>query len=452
MRAPSVPRILALVALTATSLAATSLAAQQLRDRLSELFIFSEGGEVLFLGGSGDPGNPETIRLHGEHFVPAAVESNASVIAFLTNSISGTVGNLPVSASSGGATFRFEAGAPVRTSISAGPVLGERAQTLGRGRLFLGLSRTGIAFRTLRGVPIDQLAFTFTHANVDFPNCDAIFGGDCSLLGTPTFENETIDLTLALELDLHVTSFLVTYGVSDRVDVGVVLPFVETSLRGRSEAQIIPFGGDATPPHFFAGTPDAPILTASRFTEGSASGLGDVAARIKVNLRHAEPVSLALLAEGRFPTGSEDDLLGSGGFSGRGLAIVSARFGDFSPHANVGYQYRGKDRDTDAFLVTAGFDQLLAPWATFAADLVSEFQVGTGRLRVPPAVVVEAPYRRTIRASTVPARRDDLINAALGIKLTAAAGLAAVANAAWPLNRGGLRPDVIWTVGLEYSL
>jgi hypothetical protein len=24
-------------------------------------------------------------------------------------------------------------------------------------------------------------------------------------------------------------------------------------------------------------------------------------------------------------------------------------------------------------------------------------------------------------------------------------------NGAWPLNRGGLRPDVLWTLGLEYN-
>jgi hypothetical protein len=26
-----------------------------------------------------------------------------------------------------------------------------------------------------------------------------------------------------------------------------------------------------------------------------------------------------------------------------------------------------------------------------------------------------------------------------------------LANGAWPLNRGGLRADVIWSVGLEYG-
>ena len=175
---------------------------QHLRDELSDLFIFGAGQDPLFLGGTGDPNNPESVRIHGDHFVPAAVASNGTVISFLTNSIGSNVANVPVSATSGGSTFSFEGGVPVRTSTSAGPVFGERAQTLGRGRVLAGLSRTGVQFKTLRGVDLDNLNFTFTHANSDFEGCDSIAGGDCSLLGVPTLENETIGLNLALDVKL----------------------------------------------------------------------------------------------------------------------------------------------------------------------------------------------------------------------------------------------------------
>jgi hypothetical protein len=431
-------------------LLSTPLHGQHLRDQLSQLFIFGGGDEPLFLGGSGDPNNPEAIRIHGSHFVPAAVASNATVISFLTNSIGSNVANVPASAASGGATFSFQGGVPVRTSTSAGPIFAERAQTLGRGRVLATVTRTGAQFKTFRGVGLDNMKFTFTHANVNFPGCDSIAGGDCSLLGVPTLENETIDLSLALDVNLTVTSFLLTYGITDRIDIGVVLPLVTTSLRGTSNAQINPFG---PPPavHFFGGTPTNPVLTASRFVEGSSTGIGDVVARVKVNLHRADPVSVALLADTRFPTGSEDDLLGSGAFAARGLAIVSARFGNFSPHANVGYLYRGGQFETDAVLGTVGFDHLLAPWATLAVDVISEFQVGNSPLQLPAPVEIQAPYHRTIIPSTIPDRRDDLVNGSIGVKLTAVAGLTVIANTLWPLNRGGLRPDVIWTAGLEYN-
>jgi hypothetical protein len=440
-------RVLLTIAL---ALVAGPAQAQHLRDRLSDLFIFGSGESPLVLGGTSDPSNPEAIRIHGNHFVPAAVASNGTIISFLTNSIGSNVANVPVSATSGGTTFSFQGGVPTRTSTSAGPIFGERAQTLGRGRVLAGLSRTGVRFKTLRGVDLDHLRFTFTHANSDFPGCDSIAGGDCSLLGVPTLENETIDLNLALDIDLTVTGFLLTYGVTDRVDIGVALPLVSVSLNGTSNAQVNPFG---PPPavHFFGGTPDNPILTASRSVEGSTTGLGDVDGRVKINLRRAEPLSVAVLGDVRFPTGSESNLLGSGAFAARGLAILSARFGNFSPHANVGYLYRGGQFETDAVLATAGFDHLLAPWATLAIDVISQLQVGESPLQVPGPVEIQAPYHRTIIPTVIPDTRDDIVDGSVGVKLTAAPGLTVVGNSEWSLNHGGLRPDVIWTAGVEYN-
>jgi hypothetical protein len=439
-----------LVLATLVLLAGRPVQAQHLRDRLSDLFIFGSGDSPLVLGGTSDPSNPDSIRIHGNHFVPAAVASNGTVISFLTNSIGSNVANVPVSATSGGTTFSFQAGVPTRTSTSAGPVFGERAQTLGRGRILAGLSRTGIHFKTLRGVDLNHIRFTFTHANSDFPGCDSIAGGDCSLLGVPALENETIDLDLALDVRLTVTGFLLTYGLSDRIDVGIALPLVSVSLDGSSTAQITPFG---PPPavHFFGGTPDNPILSATRSISGSTTGLGDVDARVKVNLRQAEPLSVAILSDVRFPTGSESNLLGSGAFAVRGLAILSARFGAFSPHANLGYLYRGGEFETDAVLATAGFDHLLAPWATLAIDLISQLQVGDSPLQVPGPVEIQAPYHRTITPTLIPDERDDVVDGSVGLKLTAAKGLTLVGNGEWSLNRGGLRPDVIWTAGLEYN-
>jgi hypothetical protein len=441
---------LALLTIALVLLRTTPVHAQHLRDQLAQLFIFGGGDEPLFLGGTADPSNPQGVRIHGSHFIPSAVAGNATVIAFLTNSIGSNVANLPVSAASGGSTFSFQGGAPVRTSTSTGPIFAERAQTLGRGRVLATATRSGVQFKTFRGVDLDNARFTFTHSNVDFPGCDALFKGDCSLLGVPNFENETIDLNLGLDVDLSVTSFLLTYGITDRIDIGVVVPLVTTSLRGNSTAQINEFG---PPPavHFFGGTPENPVLTASRFVEGSSTGLGDVVARVKVNLYRGDPVSVALLGDTRFPTGSDDDLLGSGAFAERGLGIVSAHFGNFSPHGNVGYVHRGGDFENDAFLATLGFDHLMAPWATLAVDVISEFGVGDSPLQLPTPVVMEAPVRRTIVPSSIPDRRDDLVNGSIGVKLTAVAGLTFIANTLWPLNRGGLRPDVIWTAGLEYN-
>lgn len=429
-------------------LTAPSLDAQGLRDKIAQLFIFADGKDPLFLGGTA--GSDSATALHADHFVPAAVADNGTLISFIGSAISQNIATLPVSATSGGSTFRFEGGVPVATSGSPGPVFGERALTLGRGRVFVGANVSRLHFETLRGVRLDDVEMTFTHENVTGPQCDSIVGASCAPYGVPTHENDVITLRLALDMDMTVTSFFLSFGLADRVDIGVVLPIVSTSLRGTSDAQISPFGGTIAQ-HFFGGTAANPVLSTSRFVEGSATGVGDIAARVKVNVNRSDRTNFSLLGDVRFPTGSEDDLLGSGHLAARGLGILSARFGAFSPHANVGYLFRSGDSQNNAVLATVGFDHLMAPWATMAVDLVSELQVGEGKLRLPGPVTYEEPFRRTINVTNIPNERDDLINGSFGFKFTTRSGITLVANTLWPLNRGGLRPNVLWTAGLEYN-
>ena len=123
--------------------------------------------------------------------------------------------------------------------------------------MFVGANINRLHFETLRGVNMHDIEMTFTHENVTGPVCDSIVGQSCTPYGVPTHENDVIDLRLTLDLDMTVTSFFVTFGLLDRVDIGVVLPIVSTSLRGNSFAQIVPFGG-TTAQHFFGGTPANP--------------------------------------------------------------------------------------------------------------------------------------------------------------------------------------------------
>ncbi|MEO7501687.1 MAG: hypothetical protein ABIW94_03520 [Gemmatimonadaceae bacterium] len=431
--------------------ATTSVAqGQGLRDKITELFIFGPGLDPLFLAGSASPNNPASIQAHGSHFIPAATASNASVIDFITEAISGSVANLPIGSTSGGETFRFVAGLPVVTSTSAGPIFAERAQTLGRGRLLAGVSRSGFRFSTLRGVNMNNINLSFTHQNVDFAGCSAQFGNDCAKMGVPVLENDVINFRLSIDLDVTVTSTYLTYGLTDRFDVGVVVPIVQTEFRGESEAHVVPFGG-TTAAHFFSGTPSDPVLSARRQSEGSAWGLGDVAVRLKENIRDTPTTSFALLLDARFPTGSSEDELGSGSFASRGLAVFTSRYGNFSPHANVGYLYRAGALQNDAVLGTVGFDHRMANSVTLAADLVSELQVGENKLHLPQPVEYDAPFKRTVRVTDIPDTRDDIVNGSFGFKVSPAKNVTGVLNALFPLNRGGMRADLIYTAGIEYN-
>jgi hypothetical protein len=425
--------------------------AQGLREKIADLFIFASGQDPLFLAGTADPNNPASIRAHGSHFVPSAVSENGSIIAFLTTAIGGNVANAPIGSTSGGETFHFEGGVPVRTSTSAGPIFAERGQTLGKGRTVVGIGRTSSHLSSLRGVNLNDIEGFFTHENVNFAGCDSAQAGlACKLMGVPLLENDVMQFKLNLDIGVNVTPVYATYGVTDNFDVSLVVPIVSTSLHGASNAQIIPFGGP-TAAHFFSGTPSNPVLSANRSVDGSATGLGDVAVRAKLNIHHSPRSDVALLGEARFATADADQLLGAGEFSSRGLAIVSARFGSFSPHLNTGFSYRAGGNQNHAILGTFGFDDLLADYVTLAADLVTELQVGRSKLNLPQPVHYDYPFIRTIDPTSIPDIADDIVNGSFGFKFSLPQGFTLVTNALVPLNRGGLRANSTLTLGLEFA-
>ena len=410
-------------------LAAAQLPAQGLKNELEQLFVFGSCGQPLCLDVPG---------AHGNHFIESVQQGNATVIGFVTGAVAKSASNTPVSSTSSGATFSIVNGLPVRTSTSAGPVFAERAQTLGKGRLFVGANVSDIHYSTLNGVPTDNLEFTFAHQDVGAPG-----------LGNPTFENDVIRMQLALDLNLTVASVFATYGLTDFLDVGVAVPFVRVGLRGSSIARIDPFTFPT--PHHFAGTDSAPVLSASRNVDASASGIGDVVGRIKVNLGQGRRGGVALLTEIRFPSGSAQNLLGSGSVSVRGIGIASVQFGNFAVHGNGGYVMRSGELQNDAILMTAGFDNLMTPWSTVAFDLISEWSIGPPKFTLPGDIHFVEPVVRDVPATSIPNRSEDRLDASLGLKFNLRSGTVLMTNAIIPLRHASLQPNFVWTGGLEFS-
>jgi hypothetical protein len=415
--------------------AVVPLSAQTLSDNISDLFVFGDCGTPLCLDVDPDE--------HGRHFIPAIEDAQGNMLSFLTNSIGVAVSNAPISAATSGAIWgKSETGLPVRTATSAGPLYAERAQTLGKGHILFGATVSGFKFTSIRNVPLDGLIFDFAHQDTG--------DGD---LGNPPFENDIFEVRTNLDVNLFVATGVLTYGLLDMVDVGVAVPLVRTSLDGVSNAQILPAVENT--PHQM-GTPANPSLTDGTTTTGSATGLGDIAGRLKVRLAQGERTGFAILGEVRFPTGKEEDLLGLGEVSVRGMGVVSGRYGGFGPHLNLGFLYRGSDLQNNSFLATAGFDQLLGSWATFAADVITAWQVGDTKLRQPAPVVLNTPLgggtsARIIPLSNIPESKDNVIQGSLGFKFTAPSGFTVITNALIPIRRGYLQPDVAWTAGVEYS-
>jgi hypothetical protein len=420
--------------------------AQDLRKLIEDgLFRFGDCDEPLCLNSS------VTLGQHGNHYVAGAQGGASALLKFLSGAIAVGVSNVPISTATSGITFSIVGGTPVPTSSSAGPIIGERVQTLGRGRFLLGANVTGVQFTTVRGVPLDNLSFTFTHENICRPDgapppCTGV--AIDSAMGSPGFENDVIEVNTSINLKLQVASLYLTYGLLDRVDVGVAIPLVRADLTGGSIARLVPFSFPT--PHFF-GTPADPQFQAGARIGGTATGIGDIAGRFKANLGRRDR-GLALLAEARFPTGDEKDFLGAGHFAMRGLAIASVRMGDFTPHLNVGYLYRNSNQVTDAVLTTAGFDQLLAPWATLAVDVIGQWQATGSPLTLPDsAPPYSLPVPRRVTPTNIPTQPDNIVDGSVGFKFLTRGGITIVTNALIPLNDGGMRGRLAWTGGLEYN-
>ena len=214
-------------------LSSVPLQAQHLRDKLSDLFIFGSGQSPLDAGWNqrsiqsrvhSHPWKPLRSRRGGQQWDGHLVSDEFDRQQCGQRARERHQRRLDVQLSGRGADsdVHFRGTDLRRTGTDARP------------RTYLAsLTRTGVHFKTLRGVDLNHVNFIFTHANSDFPGCDSISGGDCSLLGVPALENETIDLNLALDVRLNVTGLVLAYGVTDRIDVGVALPLVSVSLAGR---------------------------------------------------------------------------------------------------------------------------------------------------------------------------------------------------------------------------
>ncbi|MEW6752239.1 MAG: hypothetical protein AB1505_14850, partial [Candidatus Latescibacterota bacterium] len=448
-------------AVVAAALPPSSSSGQSLKSDLQGVFDevlkpTNEGGRLVLTGAQG---------AHGRHYLPSSVEASAATIRAFSSFLSANISSFPLGSTAAGMTFDFSGGAPVGTTTSLGPIFTERAQTVGRGRLNVGLNVSYLNLRKLRGVDTEDIRFTFFHDDVGGPGDIPPELHPSGVTGDDPSGNELDHIDLFMNMDLNATlaAFYVAYGVTDRLDVGVAVPYVTMSLDADPVARMNPLSVlsrgyqdtvttiNATPLHFW-GSADSPLLTYdARPVRQNAVGLGDLALRAKYNLLRGQGVDVAGLVEYRPPTGNEDDFLGAGAHSLRGQVIVSAIRGDFSPHLNLGYDIRGSEFDRNEVELFTGYDQKIGEGLTLAVDFLGEFEVGSAdeASDFPQTVRVQgsgafARFTEVVSLTSVPNRaRDHTLNGSFGLRFRPRADLTVVGNVLVPLNDGGIRSSAI---------
>ena len=264
---------------------------------------------------------------HAAHFNSAFQSDFRLVNIALTSQLT----SVPLPSPASGFTYQFDpsTGTFVRSTRSFGPILSDRAETIGKGRLAFGFSHQFFSFDHLDGVSLAAVPAVFRHDAFETG------GGRTDVVSTVN----TIEATVS-----QFTGAL-TYGVTDRVDLSLAVPIVRTRLSLMSNATIIRLGtGSNVPVHYFQ---DPAALggygsTHQYFAEGAAGGVGDLVLRTKTTLMREGTRALAAGLDVRLPTGDEQNLLGAGAAGLRPFAAFSSSYGAFAPHANVAYQWNGR--------------------------------------------------------------------------------------------------------------
>lgn len=337
----------------------------------------------------------------------------------------------PIPSASGAFSFVLEPefDAYVRVPQSLGPSFAERAQTLGRGTITFSTSYSRIDFDTLEGDSLRRLRSSQPALSESF--LQQLPAGDQAIA-----RDNLLDTELDLRLSTDLMFLGVAYGVTDTIDVSAALSINHVRMRGRATAVIRDPNGDggvyfsAKQPGLVSGGSSLECETDFRCAQdsfsASAFGTGDIFLRSKWRFLTSEWADLAVSGVLTLPTGNADDFLGFHDVTFTPWLIASKSFGRVSPHLNLGYSLRTGNDISQAQWI-AGADVRATGWLTLAADFLG--------------------YHDDTRDGI----NDDVIQSALGAKLNPFGQWVIGATCQLPLNRDGVRADVIYSVQLEHT-
>ena len=448
--------------------------------------------------GSGT-GAPLLANGHQAHFAGDFLSSFGPI----NEAVGIQVSQLPIASPASGIMFVYDSSlktfAP-STEESLGPILGERAGTIGRRKLYLDFSYQYFNFSSIDGQKINNLPAVFKHRPFippPFAPCPNQTGLTGAYAGSTCFVRDYIQTTTNISLIVNQYTLYATYGLTSHLDFSVVVPILDVRMKATSNATIVsnyPFAPNI--PSFPGGVfhqfnpsvvtscgPVQPCLQATFPNSGTgvpnpgtAAGIGDVVFRGKYEVYRGERVGVALGLDVRAPTGDEENFLGSGawGFKPFGIISYSARV---SPHAVIGYEANGnsilagnfvgptatnaKGSLPNRFIYTLGADVAIVKRLTAAFDFYGQRLFGVPQLFFNPYTDLGKCGDANCTVLTPGTTHPDLgvrtgadyniLNGSLGIKYRPFGKVVVTANVLLKMNDSGLRSKAIPLVGVSYS-
>ena len=339
----------------------------------------------------------------------------------------------PVASASSSVIYRFDPtlDTPAASPGLPGPIFGERAETVGKGRVDLTASYSFVRLATINGEPLDDLVNRRTVGNrfLFF----RVRGG--AMLEDGRFTTILpVHATVDIGVEAHIVSASLTYGVTPDLDVNVTLPVIRTSLN-LDATSVVPdprFPSFALPPGSeHAGTD---VLSAS----AESAGVGDLLLRAKYIVRRGAPADVALGLGLSLPTGRADDFQGAGTTRVLPNVIASRVLANrVELLANAGMDLDAGDVSRSAVRWVLGGTISVVERLAVPIVFLGRHELGA------PADPIRLPFFFQIE-------RSDAVDASVGIRWRFVESALLSANALVPLNREGLRPNVVPTVNVEW--
>jgi len=353
---------------------------------------------------------------------------------------------IPLPSGSAGFEYAFNPSLNVfeRTSIGLGAIFNERVNTLGKGVFAFGVSYVRQDFDTFNGKQISNLKIQ-----------QSLFPGQTSL--GPFLDTGIVSAQVKLSVKTDTVALYGIYGLTDRIDVSLLLPLTNISLRAKSTLQQ---GSSTLLSDFPAFLPDSHcdiahaqankcrisdftiLRKGTRFTFGEGTttnivdtvdksrfGVGDMVIRGKARLLDSYWGNFGGLTELTFPTGSKDNFLGDGAFKARFLILYSQSLfsNRLNFHLNGGGKVTTQTGHKNTLEYGSAVDFMVVPQLSLVAELI-------GSWRVDPQGLPR-----------------HFVDGAFGFKANPFGGLILNASFRIPATDDGLRSDLVYLAGLEYD-
>jgi len=339
----------------------------------------------------------------------------------------------PVASASSGVVYVYNPALDTleRQTGVAGPIIGERAETIGKGQFNLAVSYSWVHVTSINGDDIDSL---LNRPRVNGTSLAFPVPGFVTLADGRITNFLPVRVVADLDVQAHILAPSVTYGVTNDLDVNATLPLLRTSLDVTAHTQVPDprFPEFALPP----GNPNAQV--GSRSASGDDVGIGDLLLRAKWVPLRSEWVDVATQLGLSVPTGSQNNFQGTGTTRLQPTLIFSHLYGRFEPLLNVAIDLNTNDVGRSVVgWAAGGTAQIIDPLNLSVVFL--------GRHELAPLTEpIATPFFFQIE-------RSDQYNASVGSRWRFATSGFVSLNAIVPLNQQGLQAAVIPTLELEYA-